>query len=336
MAWVTTLSTDRVACDRRIDFWNAAACSALIAQCADPVDRTRFSGRMRCGDIGDIRVVELGSEAATIWHSREHVARASGEHYLLRIQRLGESVTMQDGRDVLLRAGDFTLSDALKPYSLRFSGRATFLTLRIDRALLARHIGEPERMVLVRVPGDSGPGLLASRLLCGIADTFDSVVDPVTTLRLSSAVMDIIATAYAGFCSDGDGRERRARVLRSRILNYVDTHLDDTRLSPTRVAEAFGLSRRHVHSLFESTDETLGGTIWRRRLESARLVLLDPGHAGSSLTRIAEEHGFKTLSHFSRSFHQAYGTPPREFRERARAAAPRSRGQALAPSETNG
>jgi len=334
MVWGTTLSTDRVPPDRRVDFWNAAACSALVAQCADPVDRARFSGRMRCGDLGDIRVVELGSDAATIWHSKEHVARVSGEQYLLRIQRLGESVTSQDGREVRLRSGDFTLCDALRPYHLRFSGPASFLTLRIDRATLLRHVGAPERLVLRRIPGDNGPGLLASRLLCGIADAFDAVVDPVAFPRLSSAVLDIVATAYAGYCGE-PGCNRHASILRARILNYVESHLGDAMLSPTRVAGAFGISRRYVHSLFESTDEPLGSYIWRRRLERARLVLLDPRYASRTLTQIAEEHGFKTLAHFSRSFRQTYGAAPRDFRDHARADTLRARRQHAGLSETS-
>jgi AraC-like DNA-binding protein len=334
MVWGTTLSTDRVPPDRRVDFWNAAACSALVAQCADPLDRARFSGRMRCGDLGNIRVVELSSDAATIWHSKEHVARVPGEQYLLRIQRRGESVTSQDGREVRLRSGDFTLCDALRTYRLHFTSPATFLTLRIDRAALLRHLGDPQRIALVRVPGDSGLGLLASRLLCGIADAFDAVVDPVALPRLSSAVLDIVATAYTGYCR-APGRSRHASILRARILNYVESQLGDAMLSPTRVAGAFGLSRRYLHSLFESTDEPLGSYIWRRRLECARLVLLDPRYAGRTLTQIAEEHGFKTLAHFSRSFRQTFGAAPRDFRDQARTDKPRARRQLAGPWETN-
>src|SRR5262245_52779535 len=100
MTWLTTLSTDHVSRDLRVDHWNSAACTALVAQCADPHDAARFAGRMRGGDIGGIRLVDLGSTPATIWHSKEHVANAAGEHFLLRIQRSGESITSQDGREV--------------------------------------------------------------------------------------------------------------------------------------------------------------------------------------------------------------------------------------------
>lgn len=319
MAWISTLSTDFVASDQRVDYWNAAACSALVAQCADPHDKARFSGRMRSGDIGGIRLAELGSTAATIWHSKEHVARAAGEHFLLRVQRSGESVTSQAGREVRLFTGDFTLCDSRRPYSLHFTEPASFLTLRIDRASLERHFGMPERLMLVRVPGDAGFGLVASRLLRRIASNFEAVVNPLTYPRVSSAVLEIVASAYAGLSGGPRGRESLATTLRARIIDFVESHLGDASLSPSYVAQKFQISRRYLHCLFETGDETLANYIWRRRLERARFALLDARSSNCTLTQVAEGHGFKTLAHFSRSFRQAFGLCPSELRARSRA-----------------
>jgi AraC-like DNA-binding protein len=319
MAWISTLSTDGVAPDQRVDYWNAAACSALVAQCADPHDKARFSGRMRCGDIGDIRAVELGSTAATIWHSREHVARAAGEHFLLRVQRSGESHTSQDGREVRLRTGDFTLCDAQRPYRLHFTEPASFLTLRISRTALRRYFGAPEQLVLLRVPGDAGLGLVASRLLSRVANSFDVVVNPLTYPRLSSAVLEIVAGAFAGQVGAPIGAGRHSAIFRAKIIEFVESRLADASLTPTSVAQEFGISRRYLHGLFEAGEETLARYIWRRRLECARYALLDARRTGRTLTQLAEEHGFKTLAHFSRNFRAAFGHSPKELRSGSRA-----------------
>jgi AraC-like DNA-binding protein len=308
-----------VAPDQRVDYWNAAACSALVAQCADPQDKTRFCGRMRSGDIGDIRAVELGSTAATIWHSKEHVARGAGEHFLLRVQRTGESHTSQDGREVRLHAGDFTLCDARRPYRLHFTEPASFLTLRIGREALRRFFAAPEQLVLVRVAGDTGLGLVASRLLGRIADSFDAVVNPITYPRLSSAVLEIVASAFADLGGEPLCREPHSAILRARIIEFVESHLGDVSLSPTSVALEFGISRRYLHGLFESGEETLANYIWRRRLERARHALLDGRRMGCTLTQLAEMNGFKTLAHFSRNFRAAFGQSPKELRSRPRA-----------------
>jgi AraC-like DNA-binding protein len=315
MAWLTTVSTDHVTRDRRVDYWNAAACSALVAQCADPADKAHFSGRMRSGDIGDIRMVELSSAPATVRHAKEHVARVAGEHFLLRIQRSGESVTLQDGQEVRLLPGDFTLCDSRRQYSLSFTSPASFLTLRFDRATLNRHFGRPDRLLLVRVPGDHGFGLLASRLLQRIADGFDDVVNAITYPRLSNAVMEIVFAACEELGGESRGRRQQAVVRRACILDFVESHLGDPTLAPSEVARRLGISRRHLHGLFEAGTETLASYIWRRRLERARFVLLDSRRSGWTLSQIAAENGFKTLAHFSRSFRQAFGSSPNELRQ---------------------
>lgn len=318
MGWTSTLSTDSVAPDQRVEYWNAAACSALVAQRADPHDTTRFSGRMRSGDIGGLRLAELGSTPATIWHSEEHVARAAAEHFLLRIQRSGQSVTAQAGREVRLFAGDFTICDSRRPYSLRFIEPASFLTLRIDRDTLERYVERPERLVLVRVPGDAGLGLLVSRLLRRIADSFEDAINPFTYPRISSGVMELLASAYAGLGGAAPRGDFVGSALRARVIDFVESRLGDASLTPTQVALKFCISRRYLHCLFESGEETLASYIWRRRLERARFALLDPRRAASTMTELAAEHGFKTLAHFSRSIRAAFGRSPRQLRKDSR------------------
>jgi AraC-like DNA-binding protein len=318
MGWNSTLSTHSVAAGQRVEYWNAAACSSLLAQRADPHDATVFSGHMRIGDIGGLRLAEISSTPATIWHSREHVARAAAEHFLLRIQRAGESVTSQVGREVRLFSGDFTLCDARRPYSLHFTEPASFLTLRIDRAMLERHIAMPERLMLVRVPGDTGLGLLVSRLLRRIAEAFDEAINPFTYPRISNAVMEMLAGAYADLGGESARAGSTGPILRARIIEFVEGRLGDASLSPTQVARQFGISRRYLHGLFELGEETLASYIWRRRLERARFALLDERRRDCRLTQLAAEHGFKTLAHFSRCFRAEFGCSPRQLRRHRR------------------
>lgn len=79
-----------------------------------------------------------------------------------------------------------------------------------------------------------------------------------------------------------------------------------------RVAKAAGFSPYHFHRIFKSlTGETLADFTTRVRLERAmRLMAHQPG---LSLTDIAFECGFGSLSHFSRSFKRRFGSPPSAF-----------------------
>ncbi|HYP73799.1 MAG TPA: helix-turn-helix domain-containing protein, partial [Microbacterium sp.] len=85
-------------------------------------------------------------------------------------------------------------------------------------------------------------------------------------------------------------------------------------LSPGSIAAAHYISTRHLHGLFQEQGTTVSTWIRMRRLEQCRRDLADPLHAGSPVAAISARWGFVDAAHFSRSFKQAYGVSPSEYR----------------------
>ncbi len=311
------LSTDTVLPRRRVEFWNDAACESLTQQTAEPANPRTFSGRLIRADIGDLRFVELNSDAAVVRHSRAHIARSAGAYYLIRFQLCSESVCSQGGEDVRLRAGDFALCDTARPYQLAFNRPVSILTLRVAKNVLQRYVGSPENLVRVPVSGSSGAGALASRVIREIWNSSDVALGPGVAPRCANVVLELIASAYVGV---GRGRVDGScltSALRLRIMDFIDQALCDPDLSPSTVAQALKISSRHVHRLFAQQGGTVTQYILRRRLEKCRAALADPLLAGLSLTHICSEYGFRSLPHFSRLFRNEYGMPPRDYRREA-------------------
>jgi AraC family transcriptional regulator, positive regulator of tynA and feaB len=107
-----------------------------------------------------------------------------------------------------------------------------------------------------------------------------------------------------------------SRVLRRRMLRYIETNLSDPELNVERIAAAFRLSTRYVHRLMKEVDATPGNLIWSRRLERCADALLTPSNAAVPISQIAYAWGYKDAAHFTRSFKLRYGISPRAFRAR--------------------
>ena len=311
------LSTDTVLPGRRVEYWNDAACDSLIQQAAEPLNPRTFSGRLIRADVGDLRFVELHSDAAVVRHSRAHIARAAAAFFLIRFQLGSESVCSQGGDDVRLRAGDFSLCDTARPYQLAFSGPVSILTLRVAKNVLQRYVGSPENLVHVAVSGSSGAGALASRVIREIWKSSDVALGPGVAPRFANVVLELIASAYVGVGRGNVDRSCLTSALRLRIMDFIDQSLCDPELSPAAVAQGLKISTRHVHRLFAQHGGTVSQYILQRRLEKCRAALADPLLAGLSLTHICSEYGFRSLPHFSRLFHDEYGMAPRDFRRAA-------------------
>jgi AraC-like DNA-binding protein len=318
MVGLESLSTDGVAPGKRLDFWNNAACEALTEQCAEARSPLTFSGRMTRGEFGELRFVEFTSDAAIIRRSWNHIARSREAFFLLRMQLAGKSVSSQNGRDALLVPGDFTLCDGLRPYKIAFGDTASMLTLRISRTTLLRYFGSPESLVLLPMSGTTGPGVLASSLLREVWQAADSVLLPAAVPRIVNALLELIASAYDGLPAAKPDKSVLASSLRVRILEHIERNVRDPDLTPTEIARAFRITPRYLHRLFSQQGKTVSRYVLHRRLGGCRAALVDPRLAGRSLTRIAGDHGFKSLPHFSRVFRDEFGMSPSNYRDHAR------------------
>ncbi|WP_328302527.1 helix-turn-helix domain-containing protein [Streptomyces sp. NBC_00435] len=110
-----------------------------------------------------------------------------------------------------------------------------------------------------------------------------------------------------------DRGQARATIL---MLPREALPLRDQRpeLTPPVVAARHNISLRTLHQLFHGQGESVRARIRRRRLEQCRADLARPGPGAHRVHAIAARWGFSGPVVFSRSFREAYGVSPAEFR----------------------
>lgn len=99
-----------------------------------------------------------------------------------------------------------------------------------------------------------------------------------------------------------------------RICQTIETHLGDPELTARQIAAVHGVSLRYLQKLFTLAGKTFSGHVRIRRLERCRADLLSPLYTDLSITEICFRWGFNGSAHFSRTFREQYGMPPREYR----------------------
>jgi AraC-like DNA-binding protein len=107
-----------------------------------------------------------------------------------------------------------------------------------------------------------------------------------------------------------------AAFHKGQILDYIESHLGDGDLSPTRIAAALRMTPRNLHDLFASEGETVARYILRRRLEESVRALSCVPPRQRTLTEIALDLGFGSVTHFGRAFRRCYGMTPSEYRRK--------------------
>lgn len=106
---------------------------------------------------------------------------------------------------------------------------------------------------------------------------------------------------------------REQRELTRRLHKYVMKRLDRKLKSLPVIAREVGGSVSKIKAIFK---QAYGDTIYnyhlRKRLEKAHLLLQN---TSLPVNEIAEECGFSSFSHFSRSFKKEYGVTPSQIRK---------------------
>ncbi len=98
-----------------------------------------------------------------------------------------------------------------------------------------------------------------------------------------------------------------AEILCYQLMNYIDTHIY-TMKSLSELSEVTNYSYNYLSNIYKKvTSDTLANYFRKRRLETARLLLLE---GTLTVTKIATLLNYSSVYIFSRSFKERYGVPP--------------------------
>ena len=112
-------------------------------------------------------------------------------------------------------------------------------------------------------------------------------------------------------------QQRAFQVQLRQVMASINLQLDDPSLTPRRVAQASGISERHLYRLFAEAQTTPASWIRKRRLERCRHDLVSRNCQHLGILEVAARWGFFDSSSFCRMFRQEYGQSPRQVRTAA-------------------
>ena len=309
----TTTERTRTA-QSRFDSFRESVSNTFVPLLVEPTTAMPFDGRLRGVQLGSLRITEVSATPHQVRRTPKLIARSDPEYYKLGLQLGGCCLLTQDGREASLTPGDFAIYDTSRPYAMSFDGPYRQLVLMLPRQQLRLPDNKIREITARRVLGGHGVGALLSALLRQLANQLDEL-DRQGSVRLADNIVDLLATVYAeelDLTAPGAPTSRRPLMLS--IMSYIERHLAQPDLNPTRIAAAHYISTRYLHKLFHEESTTVAGWVRERRLEHCRHDLRDPLLADRPVGVIAAGRGFVDPAHFSRVFRAAYGTTPQEYR----------------------
>ena len=315
---VERYSTGRAAPSGRLAYWNLLASETFNNLVIDAAEPEGFRGEMVRAPLGELILMSADSAPARVSRMADPSRSARGlDAFDLHFQVSGRSCNSQGGHEAVLEAGDFTLCDASRPYTVSFEQANHMLCIKIPTRAIVERLGDLEQLICVPMSGGSGPGAMLSGFLRTLWEQIDEEADVGSAEAVSEVVLDLIGLAYKPVCRNPAAAGLQAQWL-SRARTLIDERICDPDLGIAAIAADLGVSPRYLQMLFARASMTPTGYILDRRLRLAAERLR--GAEALGVTEVALAVGFNDLTHFGRAFRRRFGVTPRAYRDGRRAA----------------
>lgn len=230
------------------------------------------------------------------------------DHAQLRAD--GSVMTMQSGDMAILpRMGDWRL---VLGQAWRAIGVSVNASAFASRKIAAIDFGA------ARIAPRAGLANILSQTLQAASESLETF-SPADWAAVEQSVSSMLLTLLCQ--SAGPGAELSNTAARAalvhRICQSIERRLDQSDLTPTRIAQIEGISERYLQNLLQDTGASFTHYVRERRLLRARHDLGEPDAAQQSVSEIAYRYGFNDAAYFSRAFSERFGCSPRAFRQKA-------------------
>tara|TARA_R110001599_G_scaffold325504_1_gene537688 strand:- start:60397 stop:61374 length:978 start_codon:yes stop_codon:yes gene_type:complete len=268
-----------------------------------------FQAELSFRSFGAYRLAQCSCSRVDGFRSMSEVAGTDKAYLTLLYLQEGREQLTAEGREISLNAGDLILWDSTQKMRFRVPENISKVSLLIPEETLISHFPQAHNYIGAIIRQNAGMGAILGAHMRALGLQINELSDA----QLSS-VMDVTLDLLATTLRSEYGIDRSVQqATLSRIREYVVSRLGDPDLSPAGIAQVFGISIRHLYSLFEKQDSSVAAWIKVQRMDRARHDLMQAGLSGKSVTEIALDWGYQDLSHFSKTFKQAFGLAPREF-----------------------
>ncbi|WP_163167660.1 helix-turn-helix domain-containing protein [Arthrobacter sp. Alg241-R88] len=301
---------------RTFDDWKHLVAESFVPLAARTADVDGFRGQLRSRVLDRMSIVDVTATSHEVHRTPALIAQAGERYFKLNLQLEGTGLLIQDNREALLEPGDLAIYDTNRPYTLAFEEQARMMVVMFPCDALTLPTDYVGQLAAVRMAGGTGLSGIVGQFIRQLSENLDVLGGP-SGSRLATNALDLVSTMLHAEMDIAPDRMKPQALLAASIREYIEANLSDPLLSPASIAAAHFISTRHLHNVFHESGTTVASWIRSQRLEGARRDLRDPLHAGKSVSTVAARRGFLDAAHFSRTFRDAFGLSPTDWRRQA-------------------
>ncbi|WP_179283323.1 helix-turn-helix domain-containing protein [Bordetella genomosp. 9] len=305
-------NTDEIPVHHRFDQYVEMVRNNLICvttRCEDP---RRFRTDMQVSALGRLKVASIAGSAKRSARTLDNI-KASGDRAFHLVAGRKAWEFESGAQRIRLGGTDLVLIDTERVYASRMPEDFLNHTVSIPPAIIRQWLPDVDRIVGMKLRGDSGWGHMLSSLVDQLVQ-LDAAQLPLPAAVFEDQLGALVSLAAPHGAGRAVMRQATRTQLRDRVVDAIRQRCTDVGLTASQVAADAGVSPRTLHRVLAAGGETFGALLLAARSEVAHRMLLSPRFAEYVIADIAFRAGFADESHFSRTMRARYGHPPARLR----------------------
>lgn len=303
------LSTDMVDTNIRDEFWRDVSSIIYDVTPVDDGSAQGLVGSVYSRPLGAMILGKTTFNHQICRRTPQTIIRSALDLYMVQLIITGDYRGDFNGVNVYVRPGDIFILDLAqvldsqkeagsrisivlpRPILEKCMPRRRLHGMVFDRQRATTRLMADYMIGIDRVIGDLKPGEIPA-------------VQESLSILLASAVGNVSESAEA---------LKVSLPLRQRILDYIDSRLEDPLLGPDMIMQRFRVSRSHLYRAFEP-DGGVAKIIREKRLDRAYHLLTNSPSEQIFVKNVARQCGISDGVDFSKSFKARFGILPSEAR----------------------
>jgi AraC-like DNA-binding protein len=274
--------------------------------------------RAQLQNMGEIMIGQMTSTPQYFERTATMIRRDHVDSFMLVLMEGGSMQWAGEQHEYQVKAGDLFLLNNHETFRCEWSEHQQLYAVLPRSLLTAPGWSEPHTALLPS--GDPRADLLRQHLLSLWQMQSTGLRPPSPQPNLGqSLALGLASLTRIYFCEpgcvQGTDLDHHHHSLIGTIQQWLDSNLHRSDLDAASIAAAFHLSRSTLYELFRPW----GGIrtyLQARRLEMAR-EMLESADSRLSISQLAIQLGFRSVSSFSRAFSDRWGLSPKQARQQA-------------------
>lgn len=305
---LTVFSTSNAPVEKRIPLWEEQNREALIPLRVASYARESISSSMLNLSLGSVKLAAIKANDHVIERPERLVKTSPADTIVFCLLNKGDAFFYSSQGVNSLVGSEAILYDTDSPFMYGFKSSMEQFIFDIPREEFYRMTG---------LEGLSEPMFFRNQdnLMLNVSRRiFASTIQSVRKGKSIAAkkVEHTFGDVFRQLINPASENPENAYFMAA--TDFVRSHAHLPNIAVKDVADAVGISERHLSRIFAARELSVGKYISDTRLDIAYRLLTGEHSKGLSIGQIAQDVGFGHSSHFSRAFKAKYGMSPREAR----------------------